>query len=89
MGLLRPLADNTVTTLGANGFISDKLMAANWASIWNIKYWVSGLQHLKEQLPEMKINALGYHEVFDELMGNLLAAGFDGYWNKYDIGQDF
>jgi hypothetical protein len=40
MGLLRPLADHTVTALGANGFISDKLMAANWASIWNIKYWV-------------------------------------------------
>ena len=44
----------------------------------------SGLQHLKEQLPEMKIIALGCHEVFDEIMGNFLAAGFDGYWNKYD-----
>ena len=43
----------------------------------------SDLQHLKEQLPEMKIIALGYHEVFDELMGYFLAAGFDGYWNKY------
>jgi hypothetical protein len=35
--LLRPLADQTETALGANGFISDKLMAANWACIWNIK----------------------------------------------------
>jgi hypothetical protein len=35
--MLRPLADHTVTALGANGFISDKLMAANWACIWNIK----------------------------------------------------
>ena len=39
-GLLRPLADYTVTTFGANGFISDKLMAANWACIWNIKDFV-------------------------------------------------
>ena len=36
-GFLRPLADHTVTTLGANGFGTDKLMAANWACIWNIK----------------------------------------------------
>ena len=36
-GFLRPLADHTVTTLRANGFVSDKLMAANWACIWNIK----------------------------------------------------
>ena len=35
--LLRPLADHTVTALGAHGFRSDKLMAANWACIWNIK----------------------------------------------------
>jgi hypothetical protein len=26
-----------VTTLWANGFISAKLLAANWACIWNIK----------------------------------------------------
>ena len=45
---------------------------------------LSDLQHLKEQLPEMKIIALGCHEVFDEIMGNFLAAEFDGYWNKYD-----
>jgi hypothetical protein len=37
----------------------------------------------------MKIIALGYHEVFDELMGNFLAAGFDGYWNKYDNWAGF
>jgi hypothetical protein len=35
--MLRPLADHTVTTLRANGFISDKLMAANWAGVRNIK----------------------------------------------------
>jgi hypothetical protein len=35
--MLRFLANHTVTTLGANGFISDKLMAANWACIWNVK----------------------------------------------------
>ena len=44
----------------------------------------SDLKHLKEQLPEMKIIALGYHEGFDEFMGKSLTAGFDGYWNIYD-----
>lgn len=44
----------------------------------------SDLQHLKEQFPEMKIIALGWHEVFDEIMGDFLAAKFDGYWSKYD-----
>jgi DNA-binding NarL/FixJ family response regulator len=44
----------------------------------------SDLKHLKEQLPEMKIIALGYHDVFDEFMGTYLKAGIDGYWNKYD-----
>jgi DNA-binding NarL/FixJ family response regulator len=44
----------------------------------------SDLKHLKEQLPEMKIIAIGIHEVLDEIRGNFLAAGFDGYWNKYD-----
>ena len=44
----------------------------------------SDLKHLKEQLPKMKIIALGCHEIFDEIRGNFLAAGFDGYWNKYD-----
>jgi hypothetical protein len=36
-GFLRPLANHTVTTLWANGFISGELLAANWACIWNIK----------------------------------------------------
>ena len=49
----------------------------------------SDLQHLKEQLPEMKIIALGYHEVFDEAMEKFLKVGFDGYWNKYDDWAGF
>jgi hypothetical protein len=49
----------------------------------------SDLKHLKEQLPEMKIIALGCHEVFDEIRGNYLAAGFDGYWNIYDNWAGF
>jgi hypothetical protein len=49
----------------------------------------SDLKHLKEQLPEMKIIALGCHEVFDEIRGNFLAAGFDGYWNIYDNWAGF
>jgi DNA-binding NarL/FixJ family response regulator len=49
----------------------------------------SDLKHLKEQLPEIKIIALGCHEVFDEIRGNFLAAGFDGYWNIYDNWAGF
>jgi hypothetical protein len=38
--MLRPLANHTVTTFGANKFIAGKLMAANWTGIWNIKDFV-------------------------------------------------
>ena len=44
----------------------------------------SDLQHLKEQLPEMKIIVLGYDDLSNEVMGTFSKAGFDGYWNKYD-----
>ena len=49
----------------------------------------SDLQHLKEQLPEMKIIALGYHDVVDDVMRKFLKAGFDGYWNIYDNWAGF
>jgi len=37
MGLLRPLANHTVTALGANGFGTEKLVPTFWAGIRNIK----------------------------------------------------
>ena len=39
---------------------------------------------LKEQLPEMKILILGFHEATDQFAETILNAGFDGFWNKYD-----
>ncbi|MEJ2729752.1 MAG: response regulator [Deltaproteobacteria bacterium] len=42
------------------------------------------LKDLKEQLPEMKVIALGIHETTDQFIDIILSAGFDGFWNKYD-----
>ena len=49
----------------------------------------SDLKHLKEQLPEMKIIALGYHENFEGVLERFLNVGFHGYWNKYDDWAGF
>jgi DNA-binding NarL/FixJ family response regulator len=49
----------------------------------------SDLKHLKEQLPEMKIIALGYHENFEGVLERFLNIGFHGYWNKYDDWAGF
>jgi hypothetical protein len=35
--LLKSLENHTVATLGTNGFGTDKLVSAIWASVWNIK----------------------------------------------------
>jgi len=47
------------------------------------------LKHLKEQLPEMKIIALGSHENFEGVLERFLNVGFHGYWNKYDDWAGF
>ena len=44
----------------------------------------SDLQRLKEQIPEMKIIALGHHENMEGVLERFLNLGFHGYWNKYD-----
>lgn len=49
----------------------------------------TNLKHLKEQLPEMKILALGIHEATDQFAETILNAGFDGFWNKYDNRAGF
>ena len=41
-------------------------------------------KQLKEQLPEMKIFVLGFEEAFEGFIEEILRAGFDGFWNKYD-----
>jgi DNA-binding NarL/FixJ family response regulator len=49
----------------------------------------SNLKHLKEQLPEMKIIALGCHENFEGPLERFLNVGFHGYWNIYDDWAGF
>ena len=41
------------------------------------------LKDLQEQLPEMKVIALGIHEATDYLLELIKNAGFDGFWSKY------
>jgi hypothetical protein len=50
---------------------------------------ISDLQHLKEQLPKIKIIALGCHENFEGVLERFLNVGFHGYWNKYDDWAGF
>ena len=45
--------------------------------------------HLKEQLPTMKIIALGLQEMTDKLEKDILKFGFDGFWSKYDKRAKF
>jgi len=47
------------------------------------------LNHLKEQLPTMKIIALGLQEMTDKLEKDILKFGFDGFWSKYDKRAKF
>ena len=47
------------------------------------------LNHLKEQLPTMKIIALGFQEMTDQLEKDILKFGFDGFWNKYGNRAEF
>ena len=43
-----------------------------------------GILQLKEQLPEMKILVLAFHEATDQFTEAIFNAGFDGFWDKYD-----
>ncbi|MDX9786282.1 MAG: response regulator [Desulfobacterales bacterium] len=43
---------------------------------------LSDIQRLKQQLPELKILLLGFHESTDQIETKIADAGFNGLWNK-------
>jgi DNA-binding NarL/FixJ family response regulator len=50
----------------------------------NGKAGLADLKPLKEQLPKMKILGLSFHEAGHQFAAEILNAGFDGYWNKFN-----
>lgn len=58
------------------------LSKASWNKLNDIKGF-------KEQLPEMKVVALGIHEATDHLLEAIKNVGFDGFWNIYDKRTEF
>lgn len=50
----------------------------------NSKSKYTDVNHLKDQLPQLKIIALGYNETPDQFAKKIVKFGFDGFWNKYN-----
>jgi DNA-binding NarL/FixJ family response regulator len=46
-------------------------------------------KELKNQNPQMKILVIGYQEALEEFVEEILMAGFDGFWSKYDNRAGF
>ena len=44
---------------------------------------LTNLKPLKEQMPKMKIIALGFNETNDNFVKEIMKIGCDGFWNKY------
>jgi DNA-binding NarL/FixJ family response regulator len=50
----------------------------------NGKKGLKGLKHIKELFPGMKIFLLSFHESTRQLEKEILDAGFNGIWSKFD-----
>jgi DNA-binding NarL/FixJ family response regulator len=50
----------------------------------NGKAGLADLKVLKKQLPNMKILLLSFHEATHQFAAEILKAGFDGYWGKFN-----
>jgi DNA-binding NarL/FixJ family response regulator len=49
----------------------------------------SSLKTIKKQVPEMKILALGFHEMTDEYLKKFKDFGFDEYFSKFNNSSEF
>jgi len=47
------------------------------------------LKILKQQLPQMKILVIGYHEASLQFMEEIRKAGYDGFWSKFGNRDEF
>jgi len=45
---------------------------------------LSEIKLLKEQFPELKILVMGFQEALDEFAEQIIEAGFDGFFSKFD-----
>ena len=44
---------------------------------------LTDLKILKQQLPQMKILVIGFHEASLQFVEEIIKAGFDGFWSKF------
>jgi DNA-binding NarL/FixJ family response regulator len=44
---------------------------------------LTDLKTLKQQLPQMKILVIGFHEASLQFVEEIIKAGFDGFWSKF------
>ena len=50
---------------------------------------LTDLKTLKQQLPQIKILVMGFHEATPQLVEAILNAGFDGFWSKFGNRDEF